>query len=179
MNKSIRNIACIMLAGITAFPFVGCSGGKDYNSETTPFVMSTDTLDGNFNPFFATSAPDVNVAAQTQIGMLSTNANGDMICGQNEATVALDYKVTMSADKDGKYPVTNESDANYTVYEFVIKNGMKFSDGDDLTLEDVLFNLYVYLDPAYTGSATLYSTKIVGLYNYRYKQSLCKVLRLF
>lgn len=205
MKKSIRNIACLLLASITAFSFVGCGKGGSsssssdssfdsssgisgsdssssndstsepgsetsrYNPETTPFVMSTETLDGNFNPFFATSAPDVNVAAQTQIGMLSTNAAGEMICGQNEPTVALDYKVTMYNEAGGIVTSTApaEGEVKSTAYEFVIKNGMKFSDGNDLTLEDVLFNLYVYLDPAYTGSATLYSTKIQGLYNYR------------
>lgn len=164
MKKSFRNIACILLAGVTAFPFAGCNKGS-YDPETTPFVMSTDALDGTFNPFFATSAPDVNVAAQTQIGMLSTDKDGNMICGQNEPTVALDYKITMKDENDNV--VTDGDLADSTEYEFVIKNGIKFSDGDDLTLEDVLFNLYVYLDPAYTGSATLYSTKIQGLSNYR------------
>ena len=31
----------------------------------------------------------------------------------------------------------------------------------------MLFNLYVYLDPVYTGSSTMYSTDIVGLQDYR------------
>jgi hypothetical protein len=34
-------------------------------------------------------------------------------------------------------------------------------------MEDVLFNFYVYLDPVYTGSNTLYSTDILGLSEYR------------
>ena len=34
-------------------------------------------------------------------------------------------------------------------------------------MEDVLFNYYVYLDPVYTGSNTLYSTDILGLSEYR------------
>ncbi|MBQ8684917.1 MAG: hypothetical protein IJ514_01950, partial [Clostridia bacterium] len=44
---------------------------------------------------------------------------------------------------------------------------IKFSDGVDLTIKDVLFNLYVYLDPMYMGSSTIYSTKIQGLQAYR------------
>ncbi|MBR0447367.1 MAG: hypothetical protein IIX28_02750, partial [Clostridia bacterium] len=39
--------------------------------------------------------------------------------------------------------------------------------GHPLTMEDVLFNYYVYLDPVYTGSNTLYSTDILGLSEYR------------
>ena len=34
-------------------------------------------------------------------------------------------------------------------------------------MKDVLFNLYVYLDPAYYGSSTIYSTEIIGLEEYR------------
>mgnify|MGYP002224208782 CR=1 FL=1 len=35
------------------------------------------------------------------------------------------------------------------------------------TIDDVIFNLYVYMDPTYDGSATLYSMPIVGLDDYR------------
>ena len=36
-----------------------------------------------------------------------------------------------------------------------------------MTIKDVLFNLYAYLDPMYMGSATIYSTDIVGLAAYQ------------
>lgn len=135
------------------------NGGGDntqqYDPETRPFILSISTPDRVFNPFFSTSAYDSEVIGQTQIGMLSTDKNGNIVCGENEPTVALDYQVTEAADKSS------------TTYEFVIKNGVKFSDGRDLTIKDVLFNLYVYLDPSYTGSATIYSTNIIGLQQYR------------
>jgi hypothetical protein len=58
-----------------------------------------------------------------------------------------------------------------TVYRFVLKNNLKFSNGSPLTMKDVLFNLYVYLDPAYYGSSTIYSTEIIGLQEYRTQTS--------
>ena len=122
-------------------------------------------MDGNFNPFFATSATDSEITAITQIGMLTTDAKGNLVCGEDQPTVALDYRTTMK-DADGN-ETTNASVAETTEYEFIIKNDVKFSDGKPLTIQDVLFNLYVYLDPAYMGSATLYSTDIVGLQKYR------------
>ena len=36
-----------------------------------------------------------------------------------------------------------------------------------ITIDDVIFNLYVYMDPTYDGSATLYSMPIAGLDDYR------------
>ncbi|MBQ9113806.1 MAG: hypothetical protein IJY05_02675 [Clostridia bacterium] len=148
-------------------------GGNDkeqkYNTETRPIVFATESLDGNFNPFFATSATDSNMAAMTQIGMLTTEANEDgadvIAYGKDQPVVTLDLKQTMTLSNG---TVTqNAAEADFTEYSFIIKNGIKFSNGSALTIDDVLFNLYVYLDPAYLGSATIYSTDIVGLKAYR------------
>ncbi|MBE6763408.1 MAG: hypothetical protein E7553_03500 [Ruminococcaceae bacterium] len=139
---------CIgMFAGLT-----GCS-----NKKIDAFVIMTEPLDGLFNPFFYTSAPDGTIVAMTQIGMLGSNyVNGEVqvAYGDKEAVVVKDYEI-----------VENKDDT--VTYNFVLKNGIKFSDGHPLTMEDVLFNYYVYLDPVYTGSNTLYSTDILGLSEYR------------
>ncbi len=154
MKKRILTIVlCLALCLGMATSFAGCggSGGKD------AFVIMTDQLDGLFNPFFYTSGNDGTIVGMTQIGMLSsTYVNGDVqvAYGDNEPVVAKDYEIV--ANDDGT-----------TSYRFVLKNGIKFSDGHPLTMEDVLFNFYVYLDPVYTGSNTLYSTDIVGLNEYR------------
>ena len=169
MNNKFKRVVCLTLGALTAFSVVGCkkSKGKTYvnDPETTPLVFSTSALDGNFNPFFATAAPDVTIAAQTQIGMLTTDGAEVPVCGEQYPTVALDYTETMKTQAGA---VTDQGDENgRTEYEFLIKNGIKFSDGTPLTIKDVLFNLYVYLDPMYSGSATIYSTKIKGLEAYR------------
>jgi len=121
-------------------------------------VIMSEELDGLFNPYYSTTGADSTIVSMTQIGMLTSKyVNGDVqvAFGENESVVTKDY---MS--------VYNEND-DTTTYTFVIKNGIKYSDGHPLTIEDVLFNLYVYLDPVYAGSATLYSTKIQGLTAYR------------
>lgn len=92
----------------------------------------------------------------TQIGMLSTDSNGKTVAGEEYPTVVLDYEV--------------KSGATESVYTFVLKNNIKFSDGKPLTMNDVLFNMYEYLDPVYTGSSTMYSIKIKGLSEYRLQQ---------
>lgn len=172
MNKSaIKKVGCLLLAAVTAFSVFGCkkkSKGES-KTETQPMVFSIDAMDGNFNPFFSTSATDSTIAAMTQIGMLTSDADGKPVCGENEATVALSYTETYI---DATGTVTTDAEkAKYTDYAFVIKNGVKFSDGVALTIKDVLFNLYVYLDPAYMGSSTIYSTDIVGLKAYQAQDS--------
>ena len=169
MNNTVKRVVCLTLGALTAFSVVGCKKSKQKtyvnDPETTPLTFSIGALDGNFNPFFATAAPDVTIAAQTQIGMLTTDGAEVPVCGEEYPTVALDYTETMKT-KAGTVTDQGAEDGT-TEYEFLIKNGIKFSDGKPLTIKDVLFNLYVYLDPMYSGSATIYSTKIQGLEAYR------------
>ncbi|MBQ7331265.1 MAG: hypothetical protein IJW94_05700 [Oscillospiraceae bacterium] len=154
MKKRVLSlILCIVMCAGVASMFSGCSG----SSTTDAFVIMTDQLDGLFNPFFSTSAPDGTIVAMTQIGMLGSkyvNGEVEVAYGDNEAVVVKDYEI-------------KENNDGTTTYTFVLKNGIQFSDGHPLTMEDVLFNYYVYLDPVYTGSNTLYSTDILGLSEYR------------
>ncbi len=155
MKKRILSLVlCMAMCIGMAASLVGCGGsGKG----TDAFVIMTEQLDGLFNPFFFTAANDGTIVGMTQIGMLgSAYENGDVkvAYGDDEAVVTKDYEI-----------VTNEDGT--VSYRFVLKNGIKFSDGHPLTMEDVLFNFYVYLDPVYTGSNTLYSTDIIGLNEYR------------
>ena len=159
-KRIICMLLCVVMCLSMTLSLAGCSTG---NSGSDAFVIMTENLDGLFNPFFSTSANDGTIVSMTQIGMLSSKLNDagevDVAFGQNEATVTLDFEQS------------ELNEAGETVYTFVLKNGIKYSDGHPLTMEDVLFNLYVYLDPVYTGSSTIYSTDIKGLAAYR-NQSL-------
>ena len=155
-KRIISLILCtVMCLGIIA-NLAGCK--KDGGAKKPDaFVIMTEQLDGLFNPFFSTSATDRTIVSMTQIGMLGSkfvNNKVEVSYGDNEAVVVKDYDIV-------------EKDDGTVDYTFVIKNGILFSDGKPLTIEDVLFNFYVYLDPVYTGSSTLYSTDILGLSEYR------------
>ncbi len=173
MNKSVKRISCLALSALMLSSMAACGGDsktQTYNPEERALVLASDALDKNFNPFFSTSGPDNKIIAMTQVSMLSADEKGNPSCGQDEPTVALDYNVSMKLE-DGTTETKDASKAAYTDYSFIIKNDMKFSNGTDLTIKDVLFNLYVYLDPMYMGSSTIYSTEIVGLKSYRAQDS--------
>ena len=154
MKKRILSIVlCLVLCLGMASSLAGCGGSANVDA----FVIMTEQLDGLFNPFFYTSANDGTIVSMTQISMLAADyvgGNVEVAYGENEAVVTKDYDIVENAD-------------GTVTYTFVLKNGIQFSDGQPLTMEDVLFNLYVYLDPVYTGSNTMYSTDIVGLSEYR------------
>lgn len=157
MKRSILSIPLAVLAGVS---LIACTDKKDDGSninDTVPLIFSSEELDGVFNPFYSSAAPDSNIVGLTQISMITNDKNGNPAYGEDQPVVTLDYEV-----------VTNGSGNNQTTtYYFVLKNDIKFSNGSSLTIRDVLFNLYEYLDPMYTGSATIYSTDIVGLQAYR------------
>ena len=166
MKKLISLILCVVMLFSVASVLSGCGSGNQ------AFVIMTDNLDGLFNPFFSTSASDGTIVSMTQIGMLTSgiDENGDasVAFGPDQAVVTLDY----ASSYDSNAQSENPDKKGVTTYTFVIKNGLKFSDGEALTIEDVLFNMYVYLDPVYTGSSTMYSTDIIGLGQYRTQQNL-------
>ena len=132
--------------------------------QTLPLVFGIDGADGVFNPYFSTASYDGEIVGMTQIGMLTAEGT-DYKYGDNYACVTKDLDITY-IDASGK-ETKKEASAKYTRYDFLIKKGIKFSDGVDLTIKDVLFNLYLFLDTAYSGSSTIYSTDIVGLNKYR------------
>ncbi len=164
INKALGLLLAVCTFGSVSFTACGGNSGSNsgtpstgdtkYDPETRPLTMSIGALDGNFNPFFYTAQNDGNVVSMTQVSMLASDEKGNPVCGEDKPTVAKEFTVTEAAD------------GSATTYEFLIKNGMKFSDGNDLNIMDVLFNFYVYLDEAYIGSNTLYSTDIVGLNAY-------------
>ena len=179
MSKNFLRAICLTLATVSTLSFfVSCGGDQgdpgtgggektvEWRNENNALVFSSGEFDGVFNPFFGTSAYDTSITGQTQIGMISSDETGNNVTfGKDEPVVTLDYSEIMY-DKTGNVTQTGDENGT-TVYQFVLKDGILFSDGQPLTAHDVLFNMYVYLDPNYTGSSTMYSTDIVGLRNYQ------------
>ncbi len=156
MSKKVTVRAMALAAcgvmGLAAIPLTACKSNRD------SIVIMAEEFSGLFNPFYATSGSDMEVVGLTQLSMLTTDSKGELIAGDNEATVVKEFEIDTSGQN--------------SVYTFVLKNGLKFSDGKPLTMNDVMFNIYEYLDPVYTGSSTMYSIKINGLAKYRTQQNL-------
>ncbi len=160
MNRMKRLGATVMGATLICSAMLPALAGCKPTDTKDSIVIMTEELSGLFNPFYATSGTDMDVVGMTQIGMLSieydetTNEKVKVVAGDDQPTVVKAFEV-------------DDSNPAETVYTFVIKNNLKFSDGHPLTIEDVMFSMYEYLDPVYTGSSTMYSTDIVGLSQYR------------
>lgn len=170
---NLKRILVALLLVVTAFTLVACPDNKPKFEEKAGFnddytlLLQSSTMDGVFNPFFYSSAYDGDVVGLVNVGLLTLDPTGAVVAGNQYATAALSYEIYYTNNLTTYAKKEAYQAGDYVVYEIVLKNGDKFSDGRDITADDVLFNYYVYLDPAYNGSSTLYTLPILGLADYR------------
>lgn len=123
-------------------------------------------LEGNFSPFFALSASDSDVVEMFTIySMLTDRVSNPVnhgIEGETRAYNGTDYTYS----DVGNIEVTENADGTVS-YDLSIREDMTFADGKPVTIDDLIFSLYVVLDPTYDGNITLYSVPIKGLEAYR------------
>ncbi len=181
MNANIRKILALVLASLMVLSlFAGC--GKQEEPQTSPTdvsVTDVDTYQGadtlvvgyanfseKFSPFFADSAYDQDVASMVSLGLLGNDRGGNMILNGIEGETinynGTDYFYSGIADCD----IVENADGSVD-YNFTVRDDIVFSDGDPMTIDDVIFNMYVLADPTYDGSSTFYALPIEGMDEYR------------
>lgn len=164
MKKSrIRQLLAIMLVLAMAIGlFAACA-----KKSVTPLVVGYSTFSQKFSPFFSDTAYDADVAAMTQVALLTTDRTGAIIYnaikGETIPYNGKDYTYKGIADVKVVYDEATDK----TLYTWTIRNDIKFSDGKKMTADDIIFSYYVYADATFSGSTTLYSVPIVGLKDYR------------
>lgn len=144
-------------------------------------VVGYAQFSNKFSPFFATTAYDSDVASMTQLGLLSTDRVGAVvykgIAGETRNYNGTDYLYTGIADievdmnekivefrEDG----TVVKEAAKPIYTITMRDDLKFSDGTAVTIDDVIFSMYVLSDLKYNGSSTFNTLPIKGMNDYRY-----------
>ncbi len=129
-------------------------------------VVGYSMFNSKFSPFFAETAYDQDVATMTQLGLLNSDRMGAIIYkgieGETIPYNGTDYTYYGPADC-----VVTENEDGTVYYDFKLRDDLVFSDGEKLTVDDIIFNMYVLCDPTYDGSATLFSQPIEGLAEYR------------
>ena len=152
-------VAAVMLLSMTA--------AFAETAADIPLVVATDKLSQKFSPFFADTAYDQNVVSLTQIGMMTTDRVGGIIYNGIEGEVHSYNGTDYTYYGTGDLAVNYDEATDITTYSYKMREDLKFSDGEPVTIDDVIFTYYVYLDPSYNGSTTLSSYDIVGLQAYR------------
>ncbi|NLM77307.1 MAG: ABC transporter substrate-binding protein, partial [Ruminococcaceae bacterium] len=135
--------------------------------QTTPLVVGYSPFSEKFSPFFADTAYDNDVVSMTAAGLLTTDRTGAIVYNAIEGE-KLDYNGTEYEYKGiANVKVDYNESTDKTTYTWTIRDAVMFSDGELMTADDIIFTYYVYSDPSYTGSTTLYSVPILGMKDYR------------
>ncbi len=146
----------------------GASESTEVSTSTgaDTLVVGKDTFGSKFSPFFATLQYDQDVSDMVSIGLLASDREGNIVMkgieGETIAYNGTDYTYTGIADCD-----VTQNDDGTVVYDFTLRDDIKFSDGEPLTADDVIFSMYVFADPTYDGAATFYTLPIKGMEDYR------------
>lgn len=190
MKNAKKFMALFLAATMCSGMVMGCSSKSD-NSEKTDdtksaestesgdsaddaaessgnntLVASATGFESKFSPFFGSNVDDVNVSDMTQLYLMYTDRVSNPVLngieGETREYNGTDYTYTGPAD----ITITENEDGTVD-YDVKMRDDLVFSDGTPMDIDDVIFSLYVFLDPSYDGSTTIYSAPIKGLEEYR------------
>ena len=173
--KSTKRVLALGMASVMSLGLLTACGSKnDPNagasnsgaSSTGTLVVGDGNYDGKFSPFFYTSAYDGNIVSMFSQPLIGSDREGAMILngieGETKEYNGTDYTYTGISD----VKITENADGT-VYYDITLKDGVKFSDGHEMDIDDVIFSMYVLSDPTYDGSSTLYGQPILGMNEYR------------
>ncbi|MDE6260641.1 MAG: ABC transporter substrate-binding protein [Oscillospiraceae bacterium] len=185
--KNAKKLLALLLALVMCLGMLSACGSKS-NSDADPtatpdsnasepgtdeqgpkldtLTIGTSYFDGKFSSFFYTNAYESDVLSFIVGGMYGTDRVGapvfKALTGETRAYNGVEYKYENGvSDVD----VVENSDGTVT-YKFKMREDLKFSDGEPVTIDDAIFSMYVQLDPTFDGVSSLPSLPIVGLADY-------------
>ena len=158
-------LSLVMCLGLLA----GCGDKKtddQTKDDTTPLVVGYAPFNEKFSPFFSESEYDQDVWIMTSLGLLNSDRQGQIIMngieGETHAYNGTDYTYYGPADCE----IVENADGTVD-YNFTMRDDIVFADGEKVTIDDVIFSMYVLCDPTYDGNSTLYAVPIQGMAAYR------------
>ena len=166
-----RALALILSLVMCVGLFTACGeqknpDGNGGESKDTPLVVGYSAFNQKFSPFFSETEYDQDVWVMTSLGLLNSDRQGQIIMkgieGETHNYNGTDYTYYGPADCE----IVQKDDGTVD-YNFKMREDLVFSDGEKVTIDDVIFSMYVLCDPTYDGNSTLYAAPIQGIAAYR------------
>ena len=166
-----RALALILSLVMCVGLFTACGeqknpDGNGDESKDTPLVVGYSAFNQKFSPFFSETEYDQDVWLMTSLSMLNSDRRGQIIMkgieGETHNYNGTDYTYYGPADCE----IVQKDDGTVD-YNFKMREDLVFSDGEKVTIDDVIFSMYVLCDPTYDGNSTLYAAPIQGMAAYR------------
>ena len=129
-------------------------------------VVGYSYFSQKFSSFFHKTGYDRDVVDMTMDYLLINDRTGNVILhgieGETFNYNGTDYTYYGIANID----IVQKPDGTVD-YNVRIRDDIVFSDGVPMTIDDVIFTIYVMCDPTYDGSYTFYSMPVTGMNNFR------------
>lgn len=136
------------------------------NGGDKTLVVGTQNFDGKFSPFFSTNAYEQEIADLVHLPLLGVDREGAIVLEGIEGEVRPYNGTDYTYDGIADCVITENADGT-VYYDITMKDGVLFSDGHEMDIDDVIFSMYVLCDPTFDGPATFNSLPIEGLEAYR------------
>lgn len=163
-----KRVLSLILVAVMAISMLAACGNEEEQVESVaaPLVVGYTSFNEVFSPFFASSEADKDVTAMTQVNLITLDRNGSVIYngieGETTSYNGTDYTYYGIADVNVKAAKNGTM-----IYDFTLREDVKFSDGEILNADDVIFSMYVLCDPSYDGPYSLGKAPIEGLEEYQ------------
>lgn len=187
MKKLTKILALVLAVAMMLTIFAGCQ--KTEQAETTAatsaspadnetqaptaepagdktLVVGTQNFDGKFSPFFSTNTYEQEIADLVHLPLLGVDREGAIVLEGIEGEVRPYNGTDYTYDGIADCVITENADGT-VYYDITMKDGVLFSDGHEMDIDDVIFSMYVLCDPTFDGPATFNSLPIEGLEAYR------------
>lgn len=144
--------------------------------EKQPFRVALSDYSTTYSPFYSEGEFDALITKLTGVRLLPQDRNGqtvsDGIGGERRSYNGSYYQYEGIASLTEEY--SEETDE--TVHSIRLREDVTFSDGEPLDADDVIFTLYVLLDPSFSAQSSLRGVGIRGEVNYRLNSTIADTL---
>ena len=144
VNKVKRLISIVLIAALVILP--SCSG--KFSSDESELVIGVEGITAELNPLYASNDSDRAISAQIFATVQRLNSRNALV----------NYGGGIS------YELVGENQVKYTV---TLRDDMFFSDGTNVTIDDLIFFYHLISDATYDGVySDWHLNDIVGLNEY-------------
>lgn len=137
----------------------------EINADTPALTAGCEEFDGVFSPFFAQTDADRDAVELTQLRLLPNDRSGLIVLRGIEGETIPYHGTEYTYYGPADLTIAEQTDGTVW-YDVTLRDDLCFSDGTALTVDDLIFSLYVLCDSDYDGPSQLSVLPIQGLDDY-------------
>lgn len=141
-------------------------------AEILPLTVALNEYTNTVNPFYQVKESESFLNELIGVKLFSHDRNGRIIYKgiEGESRIYNGKYYTYSGISDVVEFYDEENDE--TIYSITLKSDVKFSDGEALDADDLIFTMYALLDPSMSNVSDIQGIGIKGEINYRLNSSI-------